>query len=344
MALSLVAVWNQLKAQADTYDADVLERIARAYASGYTTIDPQILALTQQLELLQEAGKLTVANVQKSAAFRNLIMAIGNELDDYSVYLRTEIKAEALASAKQGLSAGEALMLAATAHALGVAVKDLPKDAVTIPSEDAALKFLAQYLDPKGPLFTRINELSSYRAGEIAEGILERVAEGKNPKIIARWITDSYGMGLTDSMRQMRTVQLYSYRQANREVAMSNGDVLEGMVWCAELDDRVCMACVELHGQVFPVDAICDDHHNGRCALIPWVKGEPNPIEQSGEDWFNEQPEETQKNMLGAQYYDAWKGGAFDLKDITKEHEDEIFGLMQGIAPLWELLGAEPPL
>ena len=36
--------------------------------------------------------------------------------------------------------------------------------------------------------------------------------------------------------------------------------------------------------------------------------------EQTGEEWFSTLSEAQQKEMMGAQTWDAWKGGAFDFK------------------------------
>lgn len=261
----LLSTWATLKAQADAADIDVLERLARIYASGYERIDPQVQALTQQIEAMQKAGKVTKAQIQKSAAYKNLMQAVTNELDDYTAYVRTELRTAVQESAKSGLSAGNLLMLASLADALGINPESIPEDTVKLPD---ALSFLADYLNPDGVLFGKLGKMSGYHADEVAATILDLVSQGKNPKLIGRFIQDAYGTGLADSLRMMRTAQLYSYRQANNAVQVANADVLDGVVWCAELDADTCASCISLHGQVFPVGTLCDDHHNGRC-LVP---------------------------------------------------------------------------
>jgi hypothetical protein len=334
---NLLATWQALKAQADQADGEVLERLARAYAAGYSRLDPLVLSLTEQIEALTASGKLTPDAIKKSAAYRNLIRAMIDELDDYSAYMRTEISVAVTESANAGKLAGNTLLLAAIAGSLGVEVTDLPKETI-LRSNDRTLEFLAKYLDKGGPLFAKINALSNYHAEQISQKILEMVGQGMNPQVIGRWITDAYGMPLTDSLRMMRTAQLYSYRQASAATQLDNADVLQGGVWCAELDDRVCMSCVALHGTEWPVGAIADDHHNGRCAILPWVKGEPNPIEQTGADWFREQDEATQKSMMGEGKYQAWQDGKFELDKLSRKYEDEVFGIMRGETPLKDLL------
>jgi len=315
-----------------------MKRLIDAYGATYERILPEIDALTEYIEAQQAAGKLTSAAIKKSAVYQNLINSIERELTDYSGYLKVETTKAATDAAKSGLAGGRLLILIGLAEALGVDVKAVPKNAVSMAPPDA-LAFLRDYLDPRGPLFAKIQYLSGYHSVAIADGILEMVGNGKNPRDIAKWITDAYGMGLTDSMRMCRTAQLYSYRQANNAVQVANSDVLQGVVWCAELDDRVCMSCVELHGQVFPVGTVCDDHHNGRCAMLPWVNGVENPVSQTGEDWFTAQDEATQKRMMGVGKWNAWQDGKFELSQLSTIYSDPVFGDMRSEATLKTLLG-----
>lgn len=337
MPSNLLSTWSKLKAAANAADGAVLERIARAYAAGYARLDPKIQTLTEQIEALQKAGKITSTQIKKSAAYKALMAEIENELKDYTAYLRTEIADAATVSAKMGIDSEANLLIAALADSLRVEVKDVPKGSILRPN-DKTLDFLGKYLDPDGALFGKIYNTAGYYAGEISAGILERVDQGVNPKVIGKWIADEYGYPLTDALRQMRTVQLYSYREAQAAVQVENADVLQGVVWDAELDDVVCMSCVALHGTVYPVGTIADDHHNGRCAMIPWVKGEPNPIEQSGADWFNSQPESTQKSMMGDEKWQAWKDDKFTFDKLSTTYENDVFGTMRGETSLKDLI------
>jgi len=332
MPADLLQASNQLRAQLERQDAEALERLINAYTVTLGRVSPFIEGLIERIEADD-------TNVGKSAAYRNLINAIEDELEDYAAYLRIEIQQDAQRSARQGLAGGSLLLAAAFASALGVEVEDLPADIASTAQPDA-LDFLAAYLDPGGELFKRIDGMSGYYADYIGNNILARVALGQNPRTIADWITDAYGMPLTDALRTARTVQLYSYRQAENAQFVANADVLDGVVWSAELDDRVCMSCVALHGQVFPVGTIANDHHNGRCAMLPLAKGADSPIEQSGADWFASQPESRQRDMMGAGRFEAWKDGAFDFSALTQPYQDDVYGEMRREASLKDLTGA----
>lgn len=333
---NLLDTWNKLKREADQSDADVLDRLDKAYVASYVRLEPEIQALIEQIEAMQKSGKVTQLQVKNSQAYKNLIREVREELDDYSAYLRTEVTASVNESAKQGLQAGDVLLVAAIALSLGVDTKDVPKDTVSQPD---SLDFLSKYLAKDSPLFERINGLSNYHGEQIADGILERVAGGMNPRLIGDWMIDAYGMGETDALRIARTAQLYSYRESNNAIQVANSDLLQGVVWCAEMDDRTCMSCISLHGQVFPVGSLADDHHNGRCAMLPWVKGADNPIEQTGEQWFTSQDEATQKSMMGESKYQAWSQNKFTFDQLSKTYQDEVYGEMRGESTLKDLLG-----
>ena len=267
MANEVLTEWERLRAAADNADGDVLERLARVYAAGYRDISPAVNALIEKMESDLKSGAITAAQVRNSAAFRALLRDIRRELDDFSAYLRTEIKANATDATTRGALDGHSLIVAAVAAALGVKPKDVHADVIIPVNAPDTLDFLQDYLNPDGPLFERIATLSQYWEQQIADGILENVSKGWNPRKIGEWITDEYGLGLTDSLRMTRTVQLYSYRQSNNAAQIANADLLQGVVWCAELDDRVCMSCVSMHGRVFPVGTVANDHHNGRAEM-----------------------------------------------------------------------------
>ena len=338
MTADLLTTWEKLKKQAVSAEMDALDRLVTVYGMGYTVVDQRMLILTEQIEALQAKSAVTAAQIRKTAAFAALMTAIENELDDVSAYMRTEIRVQAEAAARLGLKHETDLLYAALAMAFGVEMTDIPRGSVVSTTPDA-LDFLTVYLNPNGALFGKIDALSGYHASIISDGILERVASGMNPRRIASWATDTYGIGLTDSMRMMRTAQLYSYRNAASAMQKANEDVLQGGVWCAELDGDCCMSCVAMHGQEFPVGEVCNDHHGGRCTILPLAKGMDNPLEQTGEAWFGEQDEAMQRSMMGDSKWEAWNDNKFDFARLSKDYADDVYGVMRSETPLKDLIG-----
>jgi hypothetical protein len=205
----------------------------------------------------------------------------------------------------------------------------LPKDAI---------ESILGFLSPDSPLYKRIQELAEFTANQVTDTIVEGVGLGHNPRKIADEINNSYGQGLTNALRMVRTVQLYSYREASRASYLANSEVVQGWYWGARLDRSTCISCISQHGTFHELSERLNDHHNGRCAMIPGVKGFPPPITQVGEDWFNKQSEVDQRYQMGKGMYEAWKAGRFTFDQITGKHVDDIYGEMKVAKPLKELV------
>jgi hypothetical protein len=112
------------------------------------------------------------------------------------------------------------------------------------------------------------------------------------------------------------------------------------------------MACVAQHGTRHTNDEVLNDHHNGRCAMIPVTKtwedlgvvGIPdtNPKVQTGRDWFEGLPEAEQCSMMpNKAMYRAWQDGAIGWDDLTGTHSDAVYGDMLTMPSLKTLLGED---
>jgi SPP1 gp7 family putative phage head morphogenesis protein len=169
------------------------------------------------------------------------------------------------------------------------------------------------------------------------QAIIDGVGSGYNPRKIADAIEGAFGGGLTDALRNTRTVQLWSYRESARANYQASG-VVDGWIWWAELDADTCEACVAEHGSIHDLDEQLDGHYNCRCAPIPFIEG-VTPEVGTGEDYFNGLSEDEQKSMLGPGKYDAFKAGKFEFSQLAKQVPNEIYGTMRQAASLKDLVG-----
>jgi hypothetical protein len=64
-----------------------------------------------------------------------------------------------------------------------------------------------------------------------------------------------------------------------------------------------------------------------------------SPDEQAGADWFAEQPESAQQDILGQSKWEAWNSGKFGLRDLIDHAPNDVFGSMVREKSLAELLG-----
>ena len=118
--------------------------------------------------------------------------------------------------------------------------------------------------------------------------------------------------------RVLRVAHDYEMAAVRHGVAQAGrGSTLYQRV--ATLDERTCMACIMLDGMLYRSEDEFDDHPYGRCILVP-LYSDTRPIRPvgGGANWFLALPKETQRAIMGPEYYAAWMAGKFDLSDLIK--------------------------
>jgi len=189
------------------------------------------------------------------------------------------------------------------------------------------------------------DKIAAYVNGTLAQVqnlLIREIVSGKGPLAIARDLRLMLtGLPAANANQLLRTLQLTSFREAQRAHRIANVHILEYQIRIATLDDRTCMSCIALHGTTLPIDARIDDHHQGRCTSVTKVRGLPAPIIETGEAWFMRQPETRQIDMMGGSAWRAWQDGAIQLSDFPKPYQDDLFGTMIGENSLVGILGEE---
>lgn len=310
-ALELAA---QYRAAVERADLAALNRLIRSYGTLTNSLKDKIDALVNAIA----AEGMTAAQVAKSARYRELMAAVVKELKKFETYAEVELTTAAEAAIKLG-----------GAHALGFMDALGATGGSGLPVE--AIKTLLGFLDPDSPLYKRLHELAPFTAEQVGNKLLEAVAFGYNPRKTAGIILDALGQGLSSALRMARTVQLYSYREASRATYAANPDLVSGWVWAATLDDRTCVSCLSMHGTIHPISETLNDHHNGRCAMIPLTEA-GNPVNVDAKEWFDSQPEDVKRAQMGGALYDLYSSGKADWGQMSKERPDDVYGPMRTTA------------
>jgi hypothetical protein len=159
-------------------------------------------------------------------------------------------------------------------------------------------------------------------------------------------LDDPLGMPLSKALTIARTETNRAFREATKETYRRNPHVVKGWIWMADIngDPEPCLACLAMHGTKHEMDETLDDHPNGRCTMLAitpsfeelGIEGvdQPDTAVESGADWFDRQPEERQREIMGEERYDLWKQGNLDFEDLaTTRHSDE-WGDSIGIRPI----------
>jgi SPP1 gp7 family putative phage head morphogenesis protein len=324
---SVIDLAAQYRAELLAKDAAAMGRLVNAYRVAYTS-------LLDKLELLMmDIGTSipTPGQIARMERYKALMAQAAMQLRDLEAITRQELDA----AVKLGIDLGGT-------HARGLIAATMADERLAavfnrLPNE--AIKQLLGFLSPDGELYQRLGRMSEYGADRLAQELIRGITLGYNPTKIAGVFRREFGATLTDALRTVRTAQLWSYREANRATYLANSDVVEGWVWYAELDDRVCASCVAMHGSIHPNTETLNDHYNGRCAMIPVVKGMPPIVTETGKEWFDKQDEATQKRLLGPGKFDAFSEGKFEFSALSTQADDPVYGTMRVETTLKDLIG-----
>ena len=300
-------------------------RLIEAYRHLYEVVEARIDAL---LLATMESGTLTEAQLVRMERYKALMNTVRRELEKYRAFSEVEMNI----AARKALDLGEI-------H--GRMMVALSAGNVTLSGQMNALnpKVIEQllgFLQPEGALYKRLAMMPDVTVSEVSKAIIEGIGMGSGPKVTAG-VLSKLGMALTDSLRMMRTVQLYSYREANRASYIANSDVVREWIWYADLAGA-CPACVAMHGTRHPLSERLNDHHNGRCAMVPVTITNPKINIETGEEWFEKQTETRQQQILGKGKFEAYQSGKFKFEQLATNHTDEVYGEMRTEASLKELL------
>jgi len=320
----IVTLAKRFRKALEREEAAALERLINSYGLIYERVQDKVDLLLAQMA----DGQVTGSAVKRLERYKDLMQLINRELSRYQEYAGMEMQTVARNAVEVGIKDARSLAWS---------------DPMVISTgwnniNPRVVEELTAFLDTAGPLYKRLSKLAPTVADKVSETIIRGIGLGDNPKTTARIITNSFGIGLDDSMRMMRTVQIYSHREANRASYLANSDVVEGWYWMSALDADSCCSCIAMHGTFHTNDETLDDHHNGLCTMLPATIGTKNPL-SPGEEWFNNLPEDKQRAYMGNTKYDAWKGGKFEFSALSSTHEDEVYGTMRGETPLKDLIG-----
>lgn len=164
--------------------------------------------------------------------------------------------------------------------------------------------------------------------GEAVNGIIEEMltglAKGLNPTDIAELMANKFGVGLDRALTIARTEQARAYRTASLEQYRDSGVVMQ-YKRMAKKDDTTCLGCLFADGEIYDTEHEFDEHPNGRCSIIPVVRGAPEPTWQTGKEWFASLSADRQQSILGDKRFDLWQNGT-PLDAMTKLVNDPTWG------------------
>lgn len=327
-------------------DAALLNSLTREYLKAYGDLKSQIKALKNELaEKQPEKGDL-----MRLASLQNLLEGVKLEIGKFAHLLADKIEATTLAEIQQ---AGLDAFGLTQASLPGLDVASLAVGWSRISPEQVYTMF--GFLDPQGPLYANIRKKFSQAVADVVrDTLLQGYIAGMHSTEIAALIAKATGAGLNWALNAARTATLWSYRAAMHLNYQRNSHVVRGWVWWSARDQRTCMSCIAKHGSVHSLSEILADHHMGRCTALPLTVSyadlgitgiQEKPLQIiSGEEWFKNQPESMQKDMMGLAMWKAWKDGAITFDQLSVPYVDPVYGKMYREASLKGVLGDKAKL
>jgi hypothetical protein len=326
-------------------DAAEATRLINAYGRAYQKLKGDIDALAAAIAEL--GPNATWGQVERLSLYRALLRQIQDEIGKFSNIAENELNDGANAAIAAALRDAQRLVQAALPSLNAAEIRAVWSTL----NPDAVLTMLG-FLGADSPLYINLSRLGPDVAALVAEKLREGIILGYNPRKVAQLIVDATGQGLTWALRTARTANLYAYRLSTQAVYQANAGIVTGWVWWAELGSpRTCMSCVNMHGSVHSVDEVLNDHHQGRCAMLPTTRSyaelgfpgipEKPQVYQTGAEWFAAQSAAMQQQLMGRSMWDAWKAGEFSFSDLSVPYQDDVYGEMLREASLKGLLGAQ---
>ena len=307
--------------------------MARHWRAVEVALQAQIESLAQFAAGEVAAGRvLTQGTLLTMDRYQSLLIQTNAEIGRYGAWAEQLIVSEQAKLAALGLAqASELIALQADVAGISASFSRLPIDAV---------EQMAGLAGDGTPLNRLLAEAWPDAVEGLTRELVTGIALGRNPRIIAqRMVDNGLSTGLQRSMTIARTEQLRAYRQAT-QMQYRESRVVTAYKRLSAHDDRVCIGCLVMDGQIVSLEVDFEEHPQGRCALIPVLSGTNNVTWQSGEAWLREQSADTQGEILGPQRLELWKEGRVKWGDMATVREDAVWGNAIVPTPVRDLIAA----
>lgn len=292
-------------------------RLVAAYDRAWLRIKKQLDALTADIAEARAKGEIVNQFwLARQVRYFELLRQVTEELRKFEDVAESTIKRQQLAAVKAGLANSTTLMQTAASEAgISATFNRLPV---------AAVENMVGTLSNGSPLRTLLDQLP--RAGRkiVEDGLIQGVALGWNPAKTARAIREGLDGNRTRALTIARTETLRVFRNASLQNYRANPETVRGWVWRSSRSRRCCGACIALDGKFFPLTQPTRNHVRCRCTLLPSTR---TLNVDSGVDWFEKQPAEVQRAILGTDKgYELYRRGELKLEDFVGLKRDPRWG------------------
>jgi SPP1 gp7 family putative phage head morphogenesis protein len=333
---SSVAASNEYRQELLNKDATAAYDMATRWIGVEDSIRPKLEALITEIEAARAAGKevnrITLLQADRYQALLAQMALELNRFNNYSVGIIGDLQNGAVSFAQQ-TAANLILATAGDVGAVGLTFSRLSTEAA---ENIAALSRAGQ------PLANILANNYPATANLITDKLITGVAVGINPREVARdIIKNQLSQAYNHTILVARDQHMRAYRTATAQAFQTSGVVTQYRRLAAK-NDRTCLACLALDGQVYELNEPMPTHPQDRCTMLPIIGGFGpalfSPVKfQTGEEWFNKQPEEYKRQALGPGRYQLYREGGFSFKQLATVKENDTWGPGAAVTSLAEL-------
>ena len=322
----VVVVARQFKAALLAQEQGAMVVMGQRWATVERTLQAHIDALVQELGSIEALASMTPEQLYRMDRYQALVLQAREQMRLYERWAEGRITA----SQREAIEMGrETVVESLSALGVDISWNRLPVRAVEI---------MAGLAGDGAPLFSLLQQRALWpdAVDGLTQALLKGVALGWNPRKTAARMADGLAEGLNKALTIARTETMRAYRMATVE-GYRESNIVSGYRRLTSKDGRTCLACLMSDGETFTLADDLTDHPNGRCVAVPILIGQEPPQWQTGREWFETLPAERQREMMGAERYDAWSQGAFDLSALRRTAHSDTWGDSPRVATLAEL-------
>lgn len=310
----VVQVVNANRAAIAAQEVQAIALMARQWIGVQDTLEQSILKLAQEAAAKVAAGEVvTASKLWEMQRYQALLAQTRQQVTRYAGVAANDI-------AKQQMAAG----LLGQQHA-GAAINASGVVGTFNRLEPNAIRDMIGLTGAGSPVRDLLIQTWPDAIDRITKALVNGTALGWNPRKTARAMTEGLDGALNRMMRIARTEQNRVYREATRERYQQSGVVTGYKRICAK-QERTCLACLVLDGTFYELEDEFEDHVNGRCALVPCIRGRDAPEWPTGRDWFESQDEDAQRRIMGDKAFDLLAQGRITLDSLVKTTSDPVWG------------------
>lgn len=303
---------------------DVTHAMANQWLYISHGLDDKITQVSREISNLQAQGKpVTEAWLNEQKYYKALYEQSRNQIAQYVDWGESYTEQQVLQAALLGIDHASEMYLHTT-QGMGY-FKGIPAPQIE------SIQAITMRDAPLGQLFQSI-KLSYMGVHPLTEALMNGLAMGMPMNKIAELMTQAVNMPFKRSLliarteinRAHRSSTLQTYREA--EIPYYRRLASRG---------HACFACMMLDGTLYTSQQALDDHPNGACVMVPVLDpDDPSTDWKRGRQRFEEMDEPHQREIMGNNYYDAWKRGDYRLSQVVQIKQNSIWGGSPGLVPL----------